>query len=165
MGRTGDVGDWLWYWTHWLSKDHLPFFLYGLHTIWFCRNEFAHRKAGMDPLSAASSARFRIASFTNPYFKFHVIEEPANLVWVRPTDPFLKINCDGSWSSSSTRIGYGCVARDSLGQVMAVRAGFRLNGSSSLDAEGLSLFYAMQWAAVWDGNIAFLKRTVLSSST
>lgn len=59
----------------------------------------------------------------------------------------MKINCDGSWFSSSSRVGFGFVARDSTSLIMSVRAGFREGASSALEAEGFSLFNAMNWAA------------------
>lgn len=49
-------------------------------------------------------------------------------------------------------LGFGCVARDSTGLIMGVRAGFRRDGSYALEAEGFSLTIAMNWAAEsgWD---------------
>lgn len=43
-------------------------------------------------------------------------------------------------------MGFGCVAKDADGYVMGVRAGYNQNGKSSLEAEVLAIFSAMQWA-------------------
>lgn len=53
------------------------------------------------------------------------------------------------------RAGFGCVARDGAGVVVGVRADFKDGVSSSLEAEGHTIFFAMRWAAGehWDSCI------------
>lgn len=68
------------------------------------------------------------------------------MVWEKPEYPFLKINCDGTCFPNLQRLGYGCVATDSAGSVVGVRASFHLEGFTALDAEGIALVRVMKWA-------------------
>lgn len=51
-----------------------------------------------------------------------------------------------NWHASSGIAGFGCIARDSSGCILRVRAGNLGNCSSSLDAEGQAVLQAMEMA-------------------
>lgn len=111
--------------------------------IWFSRNELAHGKVCFDILTAASTTRNRVATFIDPAFKFCITEVSGGLIWEKHEVPFIKINCNGSWFSSPSRLGFGCVARDSTCLIMRVRAGFRDAANSAFEAEDYALCNAL----------------------
>lgn len=143
MDGRGSVGDWLWSWIPKLPTHEILLTLYGLYMIWFCRNEIAHGKNGLDVITAAFTTRNRVTNFSNPVFKLCTINETGSLQWERPEWPFMKINCDGSWFPISKRVGFGCVVTGNSEVIMGVRAGFFDNGKSCIEAEGFALYTAL----------------------
>lgn len=69
--------------------------------ICFCINELAHGKECLDVVTITSTTSDRVASFLNPTFKFHIIEDFSGLTWEMPELTFVKIMCGGSWFPSS----------------------------------------------------------------
>lgn len=120
---------------------------YGLRMIWYCRNELAHGKECMEVTLAAILTKNRVLTFLKPSFKFRTIDESGGMIWETPERPFLKINSYGSWFPSSKRLRYAFVVSGWDGSVVAVKDGFRQDGCSAFEAEGVSLSNAMQWAA------------------
>lgn len=145
-GSSGDVGDWLWFWIPRLSANELSLILYGLRKIWFCRNELALGKNCIGVKDAAVLTKDKVATFLNPSFKFHIVADSGGLIWEKLEFSFFKINCDGSCFPNLQRLGFGCVVSDSEGSIVAVKAGYHFQGFNALDAEGMTLVMAMNWA-------------------
>lgn len=97
---------------------------------------------------AALTAKGTATRLFETKFKLSVTNTDAGRIWVAPDNQVVKINCDGSWFSETGKAGFGCIARDSHGHVLGIRAG-TLNGiSSSYEAEGMAILQAMNWASM-----------------
>ncbi|KAL9660946.1 hypothetical protein QQ045_025765 [Rhodiola kirilowii] len=67
--------------------------------------------------------------------------------WKKPPTGFIKFNCDASWKDSEGG-GIGIVARDSGGNIVAVRAIKGVGIHGSVACEGLGLLESFSLAAI-----------------
>ncbi|KAL9688681.1 hypothetical protein QQ045_033104 [Rhodiola kirilowii] len=69
----------------------------------------------------------------------------SDFVWNKPAAGFIKLNCDASWKASMGG-GIGIVARDSGGNILAVRAIKGVNIHNSVECEGVGLLESFRMA-------------------
>lgn len=75
-----------------------------------------------------------------------ITSDEGDPTWELPESSYFKIKCDGSWFSTSKGTGYRCIVRDITDCVISVKADFFENGSSSMEAEDISIFQVMCYA-------------------
>lgn len=66
--------------------------------------------------------------------------------WSLPPEDFVKINCDGAYHAESASGGWGCIARDSAGDVLFAAAGRLPHASEALQAEAEAVIRASLYA-------------------
>lgn len=114
--------------------------------IWRNRNSISHPGKGLDVYQTSGFVRCRSNYFFSHIFKFCVLDGNTSTVWQIPEGNVIKINCDGSWLNLINIAGLECVMRDSSAKNLGSLAMYQDTIISSVDAEGLALLKAMQWA-------------------
>ncbi|CAM8971573.1 unnamed protein product [Rhodiola kirilowii] len=64
--------------------------------------------------------------------------------WRKPPSNFIKINCDAAWDPNTKEGAVAAIARDNLGQVIAIRAMNVFLCDSALNCEGRAICEALQ---------------------
>lgn len=81
QGQINDLSAWLWKCTLFLQIDDLTLLVYGLYTIWFCRNKLFHGDKCQHAQMAALNTRFTVRNFLNPCFKIKSITDEPSFSW------------------------------------------------------------------------------------
>lgn len=103
-----DLGEWLWQCTAALSKEDLILLLYGAYSIWYCRNQLAHRTLYLNIESVALTTMFKVAMILQPSFKFVIIGDDEGFRWENSEMADINFFCDAAWIAETTKGGYGC---------------------------------------------------------
>lgn len=118
----------------------------------------------MDVETATAHTRDSVAKFLRPAFKFCIIGEEGDSTWESPETTCIKINCDGSWVSFSTRMGFGCVARYIAGLFIVVRASFLEHGDLAQKQKAFPSSMLCDGLRMQGGICVFLRRIAVNSS-
>ncbi|KAJ1379445.1 Ribonuclease H domain [Sesbania bispinosa] len=136
-----------WIKTHALG-NRATSFLAGLWEQWCWRNDSVIGRVNRD----INSALRRISFLELDWYAFVVnnhtfSREKKTVIWSHPLEGFIKLNTDGSRSSSSQRLGFGGVIRNDSGDWII---GFSGNGGTGyiLKAELLAIFHGLSLS--WD---------------
>ncbi|XP_073362561.1 uncharacterized protein [Aegilops tauschii subsp. strangulata] len=117
------------YWWHW----------------WSVRNKL--RKG--EPVAPAKEIARRTRSAVMEYMQVYINSPKKACLdkWTAPSDEMLKINADGSFAPGEGHAGWGVVARDSAGNIVAARAGRQDHIQDAFAAKVAALSNAVALAA------------------
>ncbi|CAM8918528.1 unnamed protein product [Rhodiola kirilowii] len=134
-------------WSHFTHKKrHL--ILVTLWLIWYKRNKRKHGDSDYNLQEIVYKAKNLSITFEQYESKFSSSLRylySSDFDWRKPPAGYIKINCDASWKDLWGG-GIGIVARDSSGNVLAVRALKGVNIHSSVACEGSGLLESFKLA-------------------
>ncbi|KAL9668847.1 hypothetical protein QQ045_006387 [Rhodiola kirilowii] len=133
-------GYWLWLCAKTSSEEQFRTLLCGLWFGWRVRNEMGHGKEGFDIQSLQLKLKFLLKEFND-------ISKSQTLLMEGEYEglPDQVVMCDGAFDPEKRRAGYGVVVLKHK-RIAAVKAGWEVNISSSLEAECKAIQVGMEWA-------------------
>ncbi|XP_018820941.2 uncharacterized protein LOC108991215 [Juglans regia] len=118
--------------------------------IWYRRNKYVFENKFWRPGNVVQMAVTGLEDYYSVNEKKTGLnkgkgEDRGKSHWRCPVDVDFKVNFDGAFDQSSSKIGMGVVIRDKKGEVVAALSASRREGQNAFVAEGMALWRAMEF--------------------
>lgn len=138
--------DWIFYLLENMSCKDFQLAVCIFWFTWFNKNLISHENMGLEIHETLTRIKLFLKNYHLSHSVYQIHAQSTSLFWIPPPPDFVKINCDGAWTSDNSTAGLGIICRDHNQLVIASKSVSLSNIGSCVETEGLAVQTGIQMA-------------------